>query len=42
MAKANKAGKAKIPEPSFEFFLAATSVMFLLVIVATVYFSGHT
>jgi hypothetical protein len=41
MANANKNGKANIPEPSFEFFLAATCVMLLLVIAGTVYFSVH-
>jgi len=39
MAKARKPGKAVIPEPSFEFFLGATGVMVLLVVVMAVYLS---
>jgi hypothetical protein len=42
MAKANKASRAVIPEPSFECFLRAMGFMLLLVVMMTTYFSLRT
>jgi hypothetical protein len=42
MAKANKASRAVIPEPSFAFFLRAIGVMLLLVVMMTAYFGLRT